>query len=74
MGCYGHGIPEADGPGNREYDGRAQTTIASGNLYLFVKAYVEAPGARFAAILSEYLSALIESDSYVLIRPLSIIA
>ncbi len=38
--------------------GRAQTTIASGNLFLLVKAYVEAPQARLAATLAQHLPAL----------------
>lgn len=38
--------------------GRAQTTLASGNLYLLIKSYAEAPQAQFAARLSPYLPSL----------------
>ncbi len=43
--------------------GRSQTTLASGNLYLLVKAYCEAAGAEFAAILDEYLERLADRDT-----------
>ncbi|NIR28185.1 MAG: chitosanase [Gammaproteobacteria bacterium] len=42
--------------------GRAQTTLASGNLYLLVKAYCQAPGAELAAELTRYLGALEARD------------
>jgi chitosanase len=42
--------------------GRSQTTLASGNLYLLIKAYCEAVDAEFAAMLSEYLERLAERD------------
>lgn len=42
--------------------GRAQTTLASGNLHLLIKAYVAAPGALFATALSDYLGRLAACD------------
>jgi len=42
--------------------GRSQTTLASGNLYLLVKAYCEAPGALFAGDLNAYLNRLSVRD------------
>jgi chitosanase len=42
--------------------GRAQTTLASGNLYLLLKAYVDTPFARHAAEVSSYLPALESRD------------
>ena len=42
--------------------GRAQTTLGSGNLYLLVKAYCEAPGALYARALRPYLPRLADID------------
>ncbi len=38
--------------------GRSQTTLASGNLYLLIKSYCNAPGAEFAQELSGFLQRL----------------
>ena len=43
--------------------GRSQTTLASGNLYLLIKAYCAAPGAQFAAGLNPYLQRLAARDT-----------
>ena len=43
--------------------GRSQTTLASGNLYLLIKAYCAAPGAQFAAALAPYLPKLASCDT-----------
>jgi chitosanase len=42
--------------------GRSQTTLASGNLYLLLKAYCEAAGAQFATALNPYLPRLQKID------------
>jgi chitosanase len=42
--------------------GRSQTTLASGNLYLLIKAYCEAEGAQFAEPLQAYLDRLAARD------------
>lgn len=42
--------------------GRAQTTLASGNLHLLISAYCEAAGAAFAASLRPYLARLEARD------------
>ncbi len=42
--------------------GRAQTTLASGNLYLLIKAYCQAPGAELASELMCYLGPLEARD------------
>ena len=49
-------------PGHLTY-GRSQTTLASGNLYLLVKAYIETPGAEFAVALEGYMSRLAGRDT-----------
>ncbi len=61
-GEYGQVTVLPDDTGHLTY-GRAQTTLASGNLYLLVKAYVEAPSACLAVTLSEYLSAVWRKNS-----------
>jgi chitosanase len=43
--------------------GRSQTTLASGNLYLLVKAYCAAPAAQFAGPLEAYLPKLSHCDT-----------
>lgn len=42
--------------------GRAQTTLGSGNLYLLIKAYCDAPGALCARALRPYLPRLADID------------
>jgi chitosanase len=42
--------------------GRSQTTLASGNLYLLIKAYAENPNAQFAAGFRGYLDRLAQKD------------
>lgn len=51
----------ANDPGHLTY-GRSQTTLASGNLFLLLSAYVEAPGAAFAGALRPYLGRLQSRD------------
>jgi chitosanase len=48
-------------PGHLTY-GRAQTTLASGNLHLLVKAYCETAGATLAAALRRHLPKLATRD------------
>ena len=43
--------------------GRSQTTLASGNLYLLIKAYCAAPGAQFAPLLDPDLPRLAARDT-----------
>jgi len=57
LGDYGKVTLLATDSGHLTY-GRSQTTLASGNLHLLIKAYCEAPNARFADPLSRYLSRL----------------
>lgn len=42
--------------------GRSQTTLASGNLFLLIKEYVEADNALFASELAAYLNRLRDTD------------
>jgi len=42
--------------------GRSQTTLASGNLYLLIKAYSAAAGAQYAIALNSYLPRLAARD------------
>jgi chitosanase len=42
--------------------GRSQTTLASGNLYLLIKAYCDSPGAQCATDLHGYLEKLDDRD------------
>ena len=49
-------------PGHLTY-GRSQTTLASGNLYLLIKAYCEAPRASLAARLRRFLARLAAGDA-----------
>ena len=60
-GDYGQVTLLAGDSGHLTY-GRSQTTLASGNLYLLIKAYVAAPGAACAAALSPYLPRLEDID------------
>jgi len=61
-GDYGKVTLLAGDPGHLTY-GRSQTTLASGNLYLLVKAYSEEAGAEFAVELGVYLSRLASRDT-----------
>jgi chitosanase len=49
-------------PGHLTY-GRSQTTLASGNLYLLIKAYCDAQQAHFAGRLRAYLGPLAQRDT-----------
>ncbi len=60
-GDYGKVTLLAGDSGHLTY-GRSQTTLASGNLYLLVKAYCEEPSAEFGEELSGYLTRLEEID------------
>jgi chitosanase len=42
--------------------GRSQTTLASGNLYLLIKAYVDNPNAQFSTEFRGYLDRLAQKD------------
>lgn len=61
LGKYDAVVSVAGDPGGLTY-GAKQTTINSGNLYLLIKAYVEAEGALFADELRPYLSRLRDRD------------
>ena len=50
-GDYGQVTLLSGDSGHLTY-GRSQTTLASGNLYLLIKAYCEAADAKFATMLS----------------------
>jgi chitosanase len=54
-GDYGNVTVARNDAGHLTY-GRSQTTLASGNLFLLIKAYVEAADAAFAADLQPFLS------------------
>lgn len=62
LGDYSLVVCAAGDPGGLTY-GRSQTTINSGNLYLLLKAYVEADGAIFANDIRPYLSRIRSRDS-----------
>lgn len=57
LGDYGSVTLLAGDSGHLTY-GRSQTTLATGNLYLLVKDYCEAPGAHLAEALHPYLERL----------------
>lgn len=61
LGKYDSVVSVAGDPGGLTY-GAKQTTINSGNLYLLIKAYVEAEGALFADELRHYLNRLRDRD------------
>jgi chitosanase len=61
LGEYGQVTLLAGDTGHLTY-GRSQTTLASGNLHLLIKAYCETPGAYFAEALQPYLKRLEELD------------
>ncbi len=60
-GEYGQVTLLAGDTGHLTY-GRAQTTLASGNLFLLIKAYVASPGARLAEEFAPYLADLQNRD------------
>ena len=60
-GDYGAVTVLPGDPGHLTY-GRSQTTLASGNLYLLIKAYVDDPEAEFATELRHYLERLAKRD------------
>jgi chitosanase len=60
-GNYGSVTLMAGDTGHLTY-GRSQTTLASGNLYLLIRAYCEAQEAQFASVLSPYLGRLKQRD------------
>ena len=61
-GDYGRVTLLSGDSGHLTY-GRSQTTLASGNLYLLIKAYCETAGAEFAIMLSKYLERLADRDT-----------
>jgi chitosanase len=60
-GEYGQVTVQKNDAGHLTY-GRSQTTLASGNLHLLLKAYCDAPGALFAGELNPYLARLAARD------------
>ncbi|MFZ0962880.1 MAG: peptidoglycan-binding protein [Terriglobia bacterium] len=62
LGKYGNVTLLPGDTGHLTY-GRSQTTLASGNLYLLIKAYCAAAGAQFAAQLNPYLQPLLARDT-----------
>ena len=62
QGDYGKVTVMKGDSGHLTY-GRSQTTLTSGNLYLLIKAYCEAPDADFADNLEHYLSRLLRKDT-----------
>lgn len=61
LGEYGRVTLLPGDTGHLTY-GRAQTTLASGNLFLLIKRYVNAAGAAFARHLKPYLPRLDDMD------------
>jgi chitosanase len=61
QGDYGRVTVTPGDSGHLTY-GRAQTTLASGNLHLLVKSYCETDGAGYAKDLEKYLSRLAQRD------------
>jgi chitosanase len=62
LGDYGKVTLLPGDTGHLTY-GRSQTTLGSGNLYILVKAYCEAPGAAVAGGLRGYLARLKAQDT-----------
>jgi chitosanase len=62
QGEYGQVTLLAGDSGHLTY-GRAQTTLGSGNLFLLIKDYCEAPGAQFAEELRPFLERLLRRDT-----------
>ena len=54
VGDYGNVTVVANDPGHLTY-GRSQTTLASGNLFLLLKAYVDTPNAEFGDSIRPFL-------------------
>lgn len=61
LGDYGRVTLLTGDPGHLTY-GRSQTTLASGNLYLLIKAYCDMPHAACARALKPYLQRLADID------------
>lgn len=61
LGDYGRVTLLTGDPGHLTY-GRSQTTLASGNLYLLIKAYCAMPNAACARALKPYLQRLADID------------
>ncbi len=61
LGDYGKVTLLAGDSGHLTY-GRSQTTLASGNLFLLIKAYCEAPGALLGPALAGFLDRLEDLD------------
>ncbi|MGA1870863.1 MAG: peptidoglycan-binding protein [bacterium] len=61
-GDYGMVTLLAGDPGHLTY-GRTQTTLASGNLYILIKAYCESSDAECASELKNYLTRLANRDT-----------
>ncbi|MEJ2007579.1 MAG: peptidoglycan-binding protein [Acidobacteriota bacterium] len=62
LGIYGQVTLIKGDTGHLTY-GRSQTTLASGNLYLLIKAYCDVPDAQFATQLGQYLGRLASRDA-----------
>ena len=62
LGDYGKVTLMPGDPGHLTF-GRSQTTLASGNLHLLIKAYCESPGAVLGARLKRYLGRLVSRDT-----------
>jgi chitosanase len=62
QGRYGNVTLISGDTGHLTY-GRSQTTLASGNLYLLIKAYCDAAGAQFATALNPFLQQLAARDT-----------
>ena len=62
QGEYGQVTLLAGDSGHLTY-GRAQTTLGSGNLFLLIKDYCEAPGAQLAEELRPFLERLLRRDT-----------
>lgn len=61
LGDYARVTLLSGDPGHLTY-GRSQTTLGSGNLYLLIKAYCEAPNAACGRALKPYLKRLADID------------
>ena len=61
LGDYGNVTLLHGDSGHLTY-GRSQTTLASGNLFLLIKAYVQTSGAQYADQMKQYLSRLAAAD------------
>ncbi len=61
LGDYGKVTLIKGDTGHLTY-GRSQTTLASGNLHLLIKAYCETPDAQFGAALGQFLPRLANRD------------